>query len=105
MSMAFTNKATETLLDERVNLRLPAVEKETIREDASLAGISMSECVRRRYFGLPVTANADKLMIKELRRIGGLLKAVHVQSNGAYSNQTASVLAQVSEYIIQLSGK
>lgn len=103
--MAFTNKATETLLDERVNLRLPAVEKETIREDASLAGISMSECVRRRYFGLPVTANADKLMIKELRRIGGLLKAVHVQSNGAYSNQTASVLAQVSEYIIQLSGK
>ena len=103
--MAFTNKATETLLDERVNLRLPAVEKETIREDASLAGISMSECVRRRCFGLPVTANADKLMIKELRRIGGLLKAVHVQSNGAYSNQTASVLAQVSEYIIQLSGK
>ena len=103
--MAFTNKATETLLDERVNLRLPAVEKETIREDASLAGISMSECVRRRYFGLPVTANADKLMIKELRRIGGLLKAVHVQSNGAYCNQTASVLAQVSEYIIQLSGK
>lgn len=103
--MAITNKTMETLLDERVNLRLPAGEKETIRDDASLAGISMSECVRRRYFGLPVTANADKLMIKELRRIGGLLKAVHVQSNGAYSNQTAAALAQVSEYITQLSEK
>ena len=103
--MAFTNKTMETLLDERVNLRLPASEKETIREDSDLAGISMSECVRRRYFGLPVTASADKLMIKELRRIGGLLKAVHLESNGAYSNQTADVLAQVSKYITQLSSK
>lgn len=105
MNMAITNKTIETLLDERVNLRLPAGEKETIRDDADLAGISMSECVRRRYFGLPVKASADKLMIKELRRIGGLLKTVHLESNGAYSNQTAEALSQVSQYITQLSSK
>ena len=103
--MSMASKKMMGTLDARVNLRLPSGEKETISDDADLAGISVSECVRRRYFGLPVTASADKLMIKELRRIGGLLKAVHLESNGAYSNQTAEALSQVSQYITQLSSK
>ena len=103
--MSMASKKMMGTLDARVNLRLPSCEKETISDDADLAGISVSECVRRRYFGLPVTASADKLMIKELRRIGGLLKAVHLESNGAYSNQTAEALAQVSQYITQLGSK
>lgn len=102
--MVFARKGSEPL-DARLNVRLPDSELDTIREDAELAGISMSELVRARYFGRPVVANADKLMIKELRRLGGLLKLVHIESKGAYSAVTAAALSQVSEYITRLSKK
>lgn len=102
--MVFKLKGTVPL-DARLNVRLPAGELDTIRDDADLAGISMSELVRKRYFGRPVIASADKVMIKELRRLGGLLKAVHVESSGAYSKDTAFALAQVAEYITKLSKK
>ena len=68
-----------------LRLRLTASEKERLREDADLAGLSMSELVRRRYFGRPIIANADAIMIKELRRLGGLVKHVHNESNGVNS--------------------
>ncbi|MCW2314067.1 ribbon-helix-helix domain-containing protein [Rhodoferax antarcticus] len=44
------------------SVRLPQNELNTIREDAELAGISMSELVRRRYFGRPIIANTDAVM-------------------------------------------
>lgn len=102
--MVFKRKG-DNPLDARLNVRLPQTERDTIHEDAELAGISMSELVRARYFGRPVVANADKLMIKELRRLGGLLKLVHLESNGAYSATTAAALSQVSTYITKLSKK
>jgi hypothetical protein len=102
--MVFQRKGTQEL-DARLNLRLPQTERDDIEEDAELAGMSMSELVRARYFGRPIIASADKVMIKELRRLGGLLKHVHLESNGAYSKQTANMLAQVSNYITELSKK
>jgi hypothetical protein len=35
----------------------------------------------------------DTTTIRELRRLGGLLKKVHVDSGGAYSEATADALA------------
>jgi len=88
-----------------VNVRLLPEEKERLQDDADMAGLSMSALVRARYFGRPVIANADAVMVKELRRIGGLLKHVHTESKGAYSQDTAAVLAQVTRYIEKLSRK
>ena len=50
-------------------------------------------------------ANADHVMVKELRRIGGLLKHLHNESNGAYNKATADALAEVKNYIETLSRK
>lgn len=102
--MAFQLKGNAPL-DARLNVRLPSGELYTIREDADLAGVSISELVRARYFGRPIVANADALMIKELRRIGGLLKSVHLESGGAYTKQTADVLSDLGSYINKLSAK
>lgn len=101
--MTFTVKADP--LDAIVNVRLTSAEKEMLRDDADAASMSMSELVRARYFGRPIIAKADQVMIKELRRLGGLLKVVHIESNGAYSKNTADLLAQVSDYITQLTKK
>jgi len=102
--MVFEIKGSEPL-DARLNVRLPRRELEIIREDADMANISVSEIVRARYFGNPIIANADAVMIKELRRLGGLLKSVHVESHGAYSADTSSMLRQVSDYITKISTK
>jgi hypothetical protein len=92
-------------LDAVVNVRLTIDEKYRLANDADIAGISMSELVRARYFGRPVVANANMVMIKELRRLGGLLKFVHTESNGAYSHETASMLKEVSRFIDRMSRK
>lgn len=86
-------------LDAIVNVRLTSEEKERLRDDADMAALSMSALIRARYFGRPVLAQADQVMIKELRRMGGLLKKVHLDSNGAYSAETLAALFLVSEAI------
>lgn len=92
-------------LDAIVNVRLTSSEKERLKEDADMAGLSMSELVRRRYFGKPIIANADAIMLKELRRIGGLVKHVHNQSNGAYNSETIEALSTLKKYIEKLTAK
>lgn len=89
--------------DAVINVRLCAAEKVSLQTEAQIAGLSMSELVRRRYFGRPILASADLAMIRELRRIGGLLKHVHVESNGAYSELTASVLVELKSGIRRLA--
>lgn len=91
-------------LDAVVNVRLTKAEKARLREDADRAGLSLSELVRRRYFGRPIVANTDTVMIKELRRLGGLLKHVHNESGGVYRQETAEALRALTTYIEQLSG-
>jgi hypothetical protein len=102
--MPFQKLGNEAL-DAIVNVRLTSSEKERLKEDADMAGLSMSELVRRRYFGKPIIANADAIMLKELRRIGGLVKHVHNQSNGAYNTETISALSTLKKYIEKLTAK
>ena len=92
-------------LDAIVNVRLTSGEKEILRSDADLASISMSELVRSRYFGRPIISNTDEVMLRELRRIGGLLKHIHNESNGTYSSRTSAALVELQMYIKKLSTK
>ncbi len=101
--MPFQRVGTENL-DSIVNVRMSAAEKARLREDAELASLSLSELVRRRSFGRPVLAKADAVVIRELRRLGGLVKHLHVDSKGAYSRDTAAALGTLSAYIERLSG-
>ncbi len=90
-------------LTERVTLRLAADEKDRLKSDADLAGISVSEVVRRHYFGRPIIANADLVMVKEMRRMGGLMKHLHNESGGAYSKQTSQAINAIVKYIDTLT--
>lgn len=92
-----------TALTERVTLRLAADEKDRLKSDADLAGISVSEVVRRHYFGRPIIANADLVMVKEMRRMGGLMKHLHNESGGAYSKQTSDAINAIVKYIDTLT--
>ena len=56
-------------------LRLTGEEDARLSGQAAIAGISVSEYMRRLFFGgRPLVAKTDGQTIRELRRLGGLLK-------------------------------
>lgn len=58
----------------RFTIRLTPQEKMRLDEQADIAGLSVSEYMRRRFFGGTIAAYTDLRTVGELRRIGGLLK-------------------------------
>lgn len=58
-----------------VTIRVTLAEKNRLLGQAGIAGLSLSEYMRRRFFGgRPLMAHTDAMMVRELRRVGGLLK-------------------------------
>lgn len=90
-------------LDASITVRLTAAEKARLKEDADMAGLTISELVRRRYFGRPIIAHSDTVMIRELRCLGGLLKHIHNESKGVYRKETAEALAALKNYMEKLA--
>ena len=71
----------------RRTLRLSAEENERLARQADAASISVSEYIRRLCFGgRPITSRTDNQTIRELRRLGGLLKCnfESVRATGGY---------------------
>jgi len=59
----------------RRTVRLSEAEEAILREQAMSAGLNVAEYMRRRLFGgRPIVAKTDNQTIRELRRLGGLLK-------------------------------
>ena len=90
-------------LTERIDVRLSPAEKEELRAVATAAGMPVSELVRRRSLGRPVIARTDITAIRELRRLGGLVKKVYLDSRGAYREATARALAALTDAVVALA--
>lgn len=90
-------------LTAQCNIRFSPTELQELKETASIAGITVSTYVRRRALGRQIAANADLVMIRELRRIGGLLKHIHNESGGAYSDLTANTLIEIQKAIVSFT--
>jgi hypothetical protein len=80
-------------------IRLTPAEKQRLREEAELAAMTMSEYARRRLLGKTVTSAVDRIMVNELRRLGGLLKHTHNLTRGVYSQTTADILGDIRVFI------
>jgi hypothetical protein len=72
-TMPFTSRTNDRACS-RFEMRLTASERVLLREEADLAGMSISELVRMRTFGKTIHAAIDLVMIRELRWLGGLQK-------------------------------
>lgn len=90
-------------LTAKIAVRLHPDEKFDLQRDAKLANLSVSELVRRQYFRREIVPKIDELMVNELRRLGGLLKHIHSESGGAYSQQTAQALGALSNLIRKIA--
>jgi hypothetical protein len=101
--MPFRRKGP-TGLTARLDVRVAPGEKEDLGVDARDAGLTVSELVRLRALGHPVVSRTDATTIRELRRLGGLLKLVHTESGGAYRQQTAELLTMLRAAVAKLAG-
>jgi hypothetical protein len=91
--------ANVELLDKKISVRLTAAEKIQLAEDAQIAGLGLSELVRRRYFGRRIIANADTVILRELRRLGGILKQLNSESASIDHQQVQETLRTLQDYM------
>lgn len=100
--MPFAKKGA-TGLTQRLDVRVAPTEKARLRDLADAAGVPVAELVRTRALGRPVVSRTDDQAIRELKRLGGLLKKVHLDSGGAYRSETAAALADLHAAIARLA--
>lgn len=70
-----------------VTFRVSEKDRADLADQASSAGLSVSEYIRRRALGHPVLARTDSALIRELRRQGGLVK--HYALSGSLASKEA----------------
>ena len=92
----------------RRTVRITRAEDEKLQRQAAIAHISVAEYMRRRFFGgRPIIARTDDQTIRELRRLGGLLKhhfdVVKRTGNAATLAELDAVLRVVRRAIEALS--
>ncbi|GHV51324.1 mobilization protein [Synergistales bacterium] len=79
----------------RLTVRFRSDEITELTSQAEYCGLSVSELIRRRAMQKRVVPATDLKMLSELRRMGGLLKHLHNESNGLYSRETAGLLSEL----------
>ena len=92
----------------RRTVRLTAAEEANLRDQAERAGLNVAEYMRRRIFGgRPITAKTDSQTIRELRRLGGLLKhhfaAVRAAGNPRSLEEINATMSAIRQTIETLS--
>jgi len=97
---AMTTKHYKTKI---IHVRLSEQEYETLLFKINASGLTISEFIRRAANNRRITSKIEANVVNELRRIGGLLKHVHNESNGAYSSDTASAIFEIREAVKHLS--
>lgn len=94
----------------RRTVRITRAEDEKLREFAAKVGIPVSEYMRRLFFGgRPIIAKTDDQAIKELRRLGGLLKHhfVMIRESGQQEavREMGKTLQAIQQMMDNLGGK
>ena len=91
-----------------LTFRVTQKEKEIVQEQATFVGLSISEYMRRRVFGgRPVIAQVDEATLRELRRMGGLLKhnfeTIRQKGSAEEMEQMNSTFRQITNCVNQIS--
>jgi hypothetical protein len=97
--VAKARKQEHELRKSITGVRFTEGEREFLASEADVCGLSLSSLIRQRSLGKRVSAKADLRVLAELRRLGGLLKHLHNETQGAYSVLTSNCLKEIAIYI------
>jgi hypothetical protein len=97
--MARPKMSPESKRQRHIGIRLDESEYGKIMAESEKAGVTVSAYIRskaiRGFMQIPRYAKLDNEHIGQLSRLGGLLKKIHVESGGAYSQKTADTLEEI----------
>ena len=98
-------KKDENEIKNRV-IRVRLTEQSYIKAQryADQCGVTISEYMRRVAERRKIVSRVEQNVVNELRRLGGLLKHVHTESGGAYSEDTANLIRLMQRFILELIG-
>lgn len=85
-----------------VNIRLSESEFQSLKRKAMRSGLTHSEFIRRAANNRRIVSRIEESAINELRRLGGLLKHIHLESAGAYSRATAAAIDEIRKAVRKL---
>ncbi len=89
----------EAPMTESIELRMKPREKQRLRDDAELAGTTISEFVRRRALAKRVLAATDLATVRHLRRLGAELKAAHSAADPIPSQRMLAALESIRHFV------
>jgi phosphate uptake regulator len=98
VNAANRKKFPREYLTRRISFRLSESEYARISENLPAIGMTLSALARKSLLGVRVTPRADLAALAELRRLGGLLKHIHNETLGTYSELTAQAIRDLSAY-------
>ena len=82
----------------RIYARMTPSEYLELQEQADAAALTISEFVRRRLFGRRIISKVELRVLSELRKLGGLLKHIHNETGGVYSEDTRDAIQALTAY-------
>jgi hypothetical protein len=95
LATKLNTKKSKPKRSEIIHIRVTKKERKFLESESTIAGLSPSELIRRRFLGKKVTSYADYQMINQLCRLGGLFKYTFKQSDGSYSEVTWEILEMI----------
>ena len=101
--MARPKHAPESRREYHVGVRFTPSEYEKIKVESEKLGITASAYIRGKAFHghirIPKYAKIDSQAINLLSKLGGLVKKIHMESGGAYRQQTANLLEEMRQLV------
>lgn len=88
-----------------IGVRFTLDERQIINGEADICGLSISSFIRAKSLGKRIAPKTDLKVLAELRRLGGLLKHIHNETNGIYSVFTTDCLKEIAAYTRKLSAE
>ena len=86
----------------KYSFRVSEQESADFEEQRKVAGLSVSEYVRRRIFGFRIASKMDLRVLGEVRKLGGLMKLVYKETRGMYSQDTADAIQAIASFCRKL---
>lgn len=97
------NSVESSELGKPTGIRFSADEKSRLQLEAKVAGLTFGEYVRRCCNKKSTTSRVELAAIRELCRLGGLLKELNGQSSGVYRDDIALTIATIRRQIAHLA--
>ena len=94
----------------RISIRLNDEERQQIIDRAKACALAPSVYIRRQALGKQIVSKSDLTtlgeivrILNELRRLGGLLKNIHNETRGIYSEDTRDAIRELASYSRELA--